>query len=330
MSSTYSGNASATQAPSDPPGSGTAPKATLPADGDALVAASVAQMAKVAMDYAAWAASPFPASGAALNLPVMPFQDARLRRRFMVNHYGVPGGAWERWVETWAAHAAANFTQSGTYDNNQGRWHIMLDGAGADLTSRFPGVVANENFSPNCRALNLTLRSAAASQCEVRLNDAAPTLRFDTQGYASLSWEGYVRTVINTKWAWGFTIPGVFVNDIQYGAWFERPEGGTNWRCKTANASVVTDVDSTIAGTAAVTHHFRIDLVGSGIADDSTTRALFYIDGVQRANITTNLPTTVMLMPFFAGKSSTGTANLTMVLGAVEHVQITRDGPTVY
>jgi hypothetical protein len=287
-------------------------------------------MIKVLADYAAREVEPFPAAATALNLPVKAFKDARLRKRFVVNHWGVPAGAWDRWVETWAANASADFHHVGVYDDIQGRWHLMLDGANAVVQSRFPGVVANENFTDNCRALNLTLHDGAASQCEVRLNDAGPTLRFNTTGYASLTWEGYVRTVVSTKWAWGFTIPGIFVDDIQYGAWFERPDaGGANWHCKTAAASVVTDVDSGVAGTAGAVHQFRIELVGSGVADDATSRALFYIDGAQVANITTNLPVSGMLLPFFAGKSSAGVANLTMVLGAVEHLQITRDGPSL-
>lgn len=51
MSSTYNGSSSATQAPSDPPDIDAQPKATLPADGDDLVAASVAQSMKRAADF---------------------------------------------------------------------------------------------------------------------------------------------------------------------------------------------------------------------------------------------------------------------------------------
>lgn len=54
MSSSYTGNPTATQAPGSAPGPGVAPIMTLPADGDPANAASVAQAFKESADYIAW------------------------------------------------------------------------------------------------------------------------------------------------------------------------------------------------------------------------------------------------------------------------------------
>lgn len=54
MSSPYTGNSSATQAPAPAPGPASIPIVTLPADGDPLAASSIAQAHKVSADYIAY------------------------------------------------------------------------------------------------------------------------------------------------------------------------------------------------------------------------------------------------------------------------------------
>lgn len=54
MSSTYTGNPTAAEAPSSAPGLNVVPLATMPSSGDALTVASVAQRIKVALDGVTW------------------------------------------------------------------------------------------------------------------------------------------------------------------------------------------------------------------------------------------------------------------------------------
>lgn len=68
MSSNYTGNPTATQAPGPQPAVQLLPVASLPADGDALSAASIAQAHKEAMDWIAFLAQKASATGDDFNL----------------------------------------------------------------------------------------------------------------------------------------------------------------------------------------------------------------------------------------------------------------------
>src|SRR6187551_1467142 len=104
MSTTRAGDPTATQAPSAPPTPGAVPTQTLPADGDPLTAASVAQAFKVSADFIAWLMSPRAQAAAGTGASnwaeaIRLYKNARQQTRFAVDHLGFPGGKFVQWQE---------------------------------------------------------------------------------------------------------------------------------------------------------------------------------------------------------------------------------------
>lgn len=100
MPTSYTGVATATQAPSGPPAPGGAPVVSMPNDGESENAASVYQMTKVLADFIAWLFSPR-ARASQWAESIMRFRNALLHTRFHVDHLGLPAGRIQHWREMW-------------------------------------------------------------------------------------------------------------------------------------------------------------------------------------------------------------------------------------
>ncbi len=327
MPTNHTGNATATQAPSPPPTPGAAPIGSLPVDGDPDNAASVAQAFKVCLDFIAWLFSPR-AVVASWAEAIMRYRDARLRSRFIVDHFGLPGGEYAAWREMfglttdWLRTTVGITTVVGTSGMS---WDVAQDGLGT-IGVNGPGILAGINFSDTHPVLTMTIANAGVETSEMILNNACPTACWSTNTLCSLDYNLQQHTVTDACWVHGLAGQGQHVNTINDGAFFIRANSvGATWHARVIQGGTATDVDTGVAGTADATHHYRIVVVGSAIDDSSTSRVLFFIDGTLVANITSNIPAVgAKMYPVWGGFTGGTAAPQTLLVGPPHWVQATR------
>jgi hypothetical protein len=326
MPSPYTPDPTTTQSPSAPPSPGVFPTVQLPIDSDPPNAATWAQAYKVLGDFVAYLMDPFSIISAWAT-KLARWRDALLRVRFALDHWGMPTGKWDRWLEGWQGD---NLAQAGSTNVTAGpfnRWRFVGNATDSATTTYMPGVVAGNNYSDNARSIKIQLDgSASAQRTEMRLDDLWVSGLCLADTIVVLRADATLVSVLAVNWVpCGFTSEAENVNNIQHGIFFIRPDSpGTNYKCRTINGGSPTEVDSGVLGSAGVKHDFEIHYVGANVCDDSTARALFFIDGNLVANITGTIPDTQLLIPIFGGTTTGGpNTNQAMVLGPVEYSQIT-------
>jgi hypothetical protein len=346
MSSTYTGASGATQSPASPPAWGAPPVVVLPSDGDALNVASVMQAFKVLADYIAFFQLPF-ANPAAWTQPLVSFFDATGHRRFVLDHFGLPRGAYSSWTQDWTPASQYTFSNkgSGFYGNTspQRFYFAVSNGSGTTLSTMFsfaPGQVLasfpsymSAAVTPNSsRSLMLEVDgTASGNRIEARLSDDYVTATFAADTLISLEFDIAIYSTNNVVWVVGFTTQSEYVNGINDGVFFIAPSSGSspgNWLCRTTSGGIWSTIDSMqTAGANANQHHMQIVLVGGTVDDSSTSRALFFIDGNLVANITSNLPIGggLGMYPIFGGftTAASAPANPVLAIGSVRYTQIT-------
>lgn len=324
MSSNHTGDPTATQAPSGTPGDGTAPIVQLPSDGDALDAASVAQMGKMPADYLAMAQAPFPATGTPYALDVMPFKDARQRKRFKLDHFALPGGSFHDWREGWTPTTPFTFSGSGGIAGN---WTIDMVGAGGQAAAIPSGIAANLNFTDRHPVLDLTSDSSATGKSiSARLNDDCIRDMFSIHSLWTWRWIASPNNTTNVDWVMG-TVPqsavGETISSLAHSAFFIAVSGG-NWHARTINGGAPTDTDTGVTSTASTVRLFEITFAGGDIADGSTSLVSFKIDGVEVASHTTNLPMGFQAAPIFGGFTTGSSVLCRLFIGPFHAIQATQ------
>jgi hypothetical protein len=333
VSTTYNPDPTATQAPAGPPTSDTL-ELTLPADGDALNAASVAQAYKVLADYVAFARAPF-ANPSAWTQKLLTFRDAKLNQRWCVDHFGKPQHQLIEWTESFTP--ASAFQTSVPGPTAAGRWMITNVGTSSGSASFYPDQLhtappaINGMRSPHAsrQFYQVIDGGASANKCELRLGDNDyVTSVFADDTLISIEWDVSLVTLSDVLWVIGTTNYSEPVNNIQNGCFFIRPAGaGQNWHARAIVGGSQTDVDTGILADT-TNHVLRIELVGASAADDSAAHAFFYIDGVQKANITSNLPVNahIPVIPIHGGVVQAGGVNAFAIslVNSIRYSQITR------
>jgi hypothetical protein len=296
----------------------------MPADGDADNAASVAQDFKVTADFLAWLMSPR-AKASDWATAVMRYKDARLNDRFIVDHYGLPGGELLEWREDFGRRTDWSLSGAGTA--SIGKWVITQTGAASAISGNGPGISAGINFSDTHPVLKFDIDDAAANTSEMLIAASAHTAIWSPNNLVELDYKLAPHVVTDVTWVHGVCGLSEHINTIANGAFFIRNNApGSTWHARTIQGGTPTDVDTGVAGTADTSHHFKIIIAGSGIDDASAARAVFLVDGVVKANITTNIPATgTHIQPIWGGFSGGGAAgNQSMLLAPPHWVQITR------
>lgn len=315
MSTTYTGNPAATQAPSDPPAAGNAPKGTLPADGDALTAASVAQMAKVALDYAAFEKKPFGNTSAWAQV-VKRFQNARLQDRFAVNHMAHPEFRGIEWTERWRGDedtTAGSFSVQ--FEKTVERWFCVSTGTASRIrtlplttlagipggfSSRFLQQIVDggafnlaKTFS-DFQGIYINLGGALDKECWVE-TDIFPTVG---------------ETGNPSNCAYTFGLGTVFADDTSLvGGVFEKKSTDATWFAVTGDGSALSARVNTTVPPDSSGQTLRVEWWPSGVADDSIAQVKFYINGTLRGTITSNLPSAAAaprISVFLGAKRITG------------------------
>lgn len=311
---TYTGDPTATQAPSPPPTPGAAPVANLVVDGTAINAASVNQQTKVEADYTAWLMSPRAKSSDFFH-EIVKWMNARLQARFGIDHLGFPAGQIIQWDEDWsyAALVAASLSANGTF----GRWKFSV----TNLASCAPGADFSGGGALNNLFMEMASGNGSGSPGLGTIEGCLPAFPVsvtggpaDTDIACPFQWDAYApsttnaaNTEVSMGLAFGGPQPGSgkFSTATPEGAAFVKRAGDTNWQTYTKLAAGGATYTDTGVAFSTTLHRFRIERVGSGAADDSTSRVFFIIDGADVSSggvaIFPRQPT-----PFFQLNSATG------------------------
>jgi|GEM_PF-3727192 len=321
MPTNYDGVPGATQSPSSPPGPGVSPRFALPADGDNRNGATWAQMGKVAADFLAWLTDPFGISGSWAQR-VWGVQNARLQRKWYLDHMGHPAGRIVKWTEEWPANYPTGDNQNGpggptafTHLSQVG-WVATVTMAGSGPA--FAGVAGFTGVNlPSTKLSNLLRIDVGATVGDYSLVARTQNQIFSADNSIAMEgdvWPGAL-AVAQSQIVWGFggmptagLIGGMFYTD-----------GSANWKCVCGDGSTLSaavDTGVAVAGTA--WQQLRVEWWGANVADNSASAMRFYIGGVLKATITTNLPTGQGCSPNMGAKKLSGSALLTSFFGVVQ------------
>jgi len=229
VSSTYVGDPTASQSPGAQPNFGVYPQASLPADGDPLVAASVAQMAREAMDYIA-------------------FIQQMLGGNFI--------------QEPWN-YSLSNVTATANPLTNAEHWHLVA------TSSRMDVFGSNVNFNAGFMELTTAATSAVASMTTPSQLIFPGTGRHVNMKWQAGHNGASFPTSTAHQSVMGFmdnaSSPGASANY----AWFEAntvTSGSANWVAKCAASSTATSVGTGVAvGTADTYPTQTFQIVFNGI-----------------------------------------------------------------
>lgn len=293
MATTRAGDPTATQSPSAPPTPGAVPTESLPADGDACNAASIAQALKVNADFAAWLMSPRGQAAAGTGASnwaeaIRQYKNARLQTRFAVDHLGFPAGKFVQWQEDWsgssspssAAFASAALTGRWLYSHEfSGIVTTTLDVEPSDSTLRAAFLAMRINTSTDLvRAFTRTTPVAADA-------DTSMVMQWDCcPNSGTLANTEHAAGLVQASYVTGGT-SSAFSADEPNGVAFVRRAADANWKIYTKNGGSAAYADTGVAAALTTPVRFRIETVGANVGDDSTARALFYVNGVFKASV---------------------------------------------
>jgi hypothetical protein len=293
MSSNYTGDPVGVQAPATAPEPETAPVAKIPADGEAANVLSISQFVKVLADHVAWLYKPR-AKVSAWTQAIKQYRSARLHRRWGIDHLGFPGGQLVHWREGWmsatsVSGAAASDAVADMLPVGSG-WYIQTTKAGAGNSkisvrapdtiwpwSRYVKIEAADLVGDYARLWRLpqaqfTVNNALAMEWSARVDTPHADVRI------AMGWNALANLAGNLTPLLGATLQ--FTGD--YGT-------STAWTAE----------DSTGGGASAVTTavvmtntwmRFRVEWQGANVADDSVSKALFFIDGALVGTLLLNTP----------------------------------------
>lgn len=283
MASNYTGNPTATQAPSGAPIIDTAPIASLPADGDPENAASVAQAMKVPMDWLAWLMKPRSRASQWAEAQRL-YRSAALHKRFGIDHLGFPGGQIQRWEMNWEA-AALERLGAGISSVTESGWQSSVTKAAGGAGNVLP--LPPAALSPACRHILLEAANSAADRSVVT---RVPPCLFHADVSFGMDWSATIPSLQNYAIGMGFNTESVFASGGHGAiAQFFNVGGSGNWRCHTDDGTTLNDQDSGVAVDTAK-HRFRIAYQGANVDDAATQRVLFFIDGALVGNLIANMP----------------------------------------
>lgn len=279
----YTGDPTATEAPSAPPTPGVAPIVDLPADGDPTNAATFVQGYKVAVDFIAWLMKPRATLGSWTE-EITAFRNARLQRRGGYDHMGHRGGQLHEWDEDWTDTVLAPKTavSSGAWGR---QWNFQLGCtpgalAGGGISTSGPNFSGPHIVGPRSAIVTLNPFPTAASTAWCLIESALGFVPIDDNSSIALQWQGMPG---GSSAFVGFSSPLITLSTqlpFTYGAALGFRVGDTTWHVMTntgGGASVFTDTGIS-TGTGS---RFRLEYVGANTSDDSIARVNAYVDGVR-------------------------------------------------
>jgi hypothetical protein len=302
---TYDGDPTATQTPGSTPAPGAAPKLNLPADGDPLNVATIYQAFKILADYVAWLFDP-KAIASSWAQRIARWRNARGQERFLIDHLGLPSGRFVKWTEDWSGDDAQAVGGSSTFAKTRRPWYATVVNTGG-TAGKVEVLGPDASFNPLTKALHLVVSGNTATDLAQAV-DAAENM-WKTTNSKAVDLDVYMNGVgLTTHFVYfgeteGGAIPVLSGAGFK-GAVFVSDAGA--WKCVCGDGTNVTVVDPTVGVATGAITSLRIEWWGSGVADDSTNACRFYIDGVLKASITTNLPTNGTAQKIVGAKKVSG------------------------
>lgn len=294
MATTYTADPLSGLAPSAVPDPDTVPVITLPADGDAANAASVAQALKQPSNEIAWLKAPF-AKASAWVQRIRRYRNARGQYRAETDHEGFFNGNVVSYDEIWDRTAAGTFGADLPWTSTPGSGSV-LPGA-PNLSAPGGGKFAYVTMAPAMSVLGVP----AASYLRRTNGSLVP----HADMVSSLS---YPLNLTNVGTNHMLVVHGLIghtgtPDSVAWGARFRKDSADTNWQCEVDGVGAV---DSGVAPVANTYQRFKIVVLGSGTSDDSTARVLFFIDDAASpvANVAHLVTATNSdrMVPFFGTK----------------------------
>jgi hypothetical protein len=305
MSTNYTGNPTATQSPASPPGPGVAPETVLPADGDPLNAASVAQAFKVLADYEAWLTAPKAIVGNWIE-PVLYFRNANGHRRFLTDHQGFPAGKYQIRRTTWVEQGLVSFSSLGTA-HLTGSWSYELAGSNTgSIASAEPNVAlpdtgnSNYAFSPHLFVTTPFVGFPGGTSIVLAEDLALRVLDSDDHALF-MQWDYFDHNNVDnfTEVSMGLIGGPTFIGNASkfasatpVGAAFVKRQADTNWFAYTNEDPAVGGTGPVytatgVSATPGARQRFRIDIIGPNESDDGNPHVIFQINGSQVAKVDT-------------------------------------------
>lgn len=251
----------------------------------------------------------------------------RARSAFCLDRWGLPQGNYYQYKEMWGP--TINWGAFTPPNSNFGLWSFVGLGANTRLANHAPGITANQNALNTAPSLELVIDKTTAGNKMAAFFQPLTSMSADSLMRANFQ-SAFVNDVIKNNYVLGICATSDPVDSIGNGAYFLADAGTANWICVTVNGGTSTQSATSIpvvAGNSGA-HDFDVVLVGSGIGDGVTPRALFYVDGGLVNNITTNVPTSAgspVNGSLVAGgwvATTGGSADKSLVLGPVSYTQI--------
>jgi len=282
---TYTGDQTNTQLPSDPPEGENTIQVSLPADGDLPNAATFEQAFKVLADFIDWLKRPR-ATASVWDKCIIAFRAAIGHRRFAVDHLGFPTGQVVvkdvNWVYSALTGYSSKFNTGESAFGAMPEWRYKAVGT----TGTAIAYMAPSAYGPALGVLvGRTLNDYVTVACGpfgVLRADNHVVLEFTAVApvYSSITSHIGLCDDPSTTVAGGNNFIGFRVG------------GGGSWRCVTKSGGVETATDSAVAAAigAARGDRLRVEWSGETVADDATRAVRFYINGTLIATHTTNLP----------------------------------------
>ncbi len=285
MPTTYTGDQTQTQLPSDPPEGENTIQVSLPADGDLPNAATFEQAFKVLADFIDWLKRP-KATASVWAKCIIAYRAAIGHRRFAVDHLGFPTG------------------QVAVHDVN---WRPSSSGAvekfGADAGSVYRAMPdwsyksVNTTGTASANMGRSAFGPAVGIRCGDTLNDYVrltlmPLGELRADNHVVLEASSVVP--IESSFTSYIAICDDPTGDVGSAADLIgfRIIGANSWRCVTRASGVETATDSLVTASigSARPDRLRVEWSGETVADDATRAVRFYVNGTLVATHTTNLP----------------------------------------
>jgi hypothetical protein len=309
----YDGDPTATQAPSGQPGPGNVCKFNLPQDGvDSLNEATIDQLAKGTADQLTWLQDPTARSGNWTE-ETMWWKNARGQKGFLLDHLAYPAGKLVSYHETWRGSEAANDGLVTVFKDTDQIYGVNVVNAGTTSMS-----VARANADMPTRHLALSLDAGATDSMNI---SSIPAVRFeDARGIVI---EGTVRTgsqVSEYTFTWGLATiaPGWDAPSAGFSGMLIQKKTGDDWKLSVGDGTNLLTSTTFLTCLPSTDYRLRLEFLGSGVADDSTTQVRAYINGFLMGVATTALPSADPAP--YAGfvsslKRTTGTSPRNLYLG---------------
>jgi hypothetical protein len=318
----YTGDATATQAPSATPAAGSPPIVNLPTDTDPPNGATFAQAFKVLADFIAWLLSPFANLGVWVQA-IVRFRNALKQTRFAIDHAGFPGGKLLQWNEPWDLTAA--FKSAVGQGAWFGRWNYSIagDAAGGSIAVNqanvgpptFGGGPTGTNAAARTTNVYLATNPTGVADSAVMV-EATGQIILDDDTCFVMQWDAETvggTCTAATEDTMGFTTSsllgatGTTLSNAPFGAWFEvlfNTGGPTFVHCRWHGASGGVGLFNSFVN-AGTRQRFRIEYYGTNVSDTGAPRLIFYLNGTkitdQAVNLTNAAPAAgvAVAAPFF-------------------------------